>query len=396
MPATKTKQLLEALLSSGPSASNPYWRSLPLRRMKRLLGGAFLLAAVVGFATNLILLDRRPMLGGFLWPVLMAGVSTLIVIIRLRRPAWVRVAFPLAILVFILVTIAQGREPELPVIHSWGDLRGPLLFNGLGICFGVAFGLRLIMSFLSTQGVASVRFQTELDLALGMQAALVPNISIPGPHFEVYGISVPGTEMGGDLVDVITTEHGLLAYIADISGHGLPAGQLMGMLKTAVRISLQTQQQITAVIEEADRVLPAVKPPHMFAALAMLSFSENNELEYALAAHPPLLHYRKQRGDVVRLGMEQLPLGLLPGTNYTSAQTSYTSGDLFVVVTDGIIEVENAQGEEFGLDRLEAIMKRQASDSLPEIWQAVRSAALAHGPQSDDQSGLIIRVLQTF
>lgn len=393
MPATKTKKLLEAWRSGYPSASNPYWRSLPLRKMKRLLAGAFLLAGVVGFATNLILLDRPALLGGFLWPLLMAGISTLLVIIRLRRPAWVPVAFPLAILIFALVTWTVGLAPPLAPIHSWTDLHGPLLFNGLGICFGVAFGLRLIMSFLSTQGVASVRFQTELDLALGMQAALVPNISIAGPRFEVYGISVPGTEMGGDLVDVITTEHGLLAYLADISGHGLPAGQLMGMLKTAVRISLQTRQKITALMEEADRVLPAVKPPHMFAAVAMLSFSENNELEYALAAHPPLLHYRKRSRDIVRLGMEQLPLGLLPGTSYTSARTPFATGDLFIVVTDGIIEVENNEGEEFGLDRLEAIVKQCASDPLPEIWQAMRAAALAHGPQSDDQSGLIVRVL---
>jgi Stage II sporulation protein E (SpoIIE) len=66
--------------------------------------------------------------------------------------------------------------------------------------------------------------------------------------------------MGGDLIDVISTrEGGLLVYIADISGHGLPAGQLMGMLKAAMRMAFQFQHTPASLLESADRVLPAVK-----------------------------------------------------------------------------------------------------------------------------------------
>ena len=60
--------------------------------------------------------------------------------------------------------------------------------------------------------------------------------------FEVYGKSIPSAEMGGDLIDVVEKVGNLLAYIADVSGHGLPAGQLMGMLKTAMRVCLQFRQ----------------------------------------------------------------------------------------------------------------------------------------------------------
>ena len=66
-------------------------------------------------------------------------------------------------------------------------------------------------------------------------------------------------EMGGDLIDAVERDGTPLAYVADISGHGLAAGQLMGMLKTAVRVSLQYRQEPVAVLESADRVLPAVK-----------------------------------------------------------------------------------------------------------------------------------------
>jgi serine phosphatase RsbU (regulator of sigma subunit) len=77
--------------------------------------------------------------------------------------------------------------------------------------------------------------QTELSLAHGIQARLVPDITLQTSRFEVYGRSIPGTEMGGDLIDLIESDDGgLLAYVADISGHGLAAGQLMGMLKAAL------------------------------------------------------------------------------------------------------------------------------------------------------------------
>ena len=117
-----------------------------------------------------------------------------------------------------------------------------------------------------------MRMQTELSLAHGIQATLVPTLSFETPRFEVYGKSIPSTEMGGDLIDVIQSDGSLLAYVADISGHGLPAGQLMGMLKAALRVSLQFHQQPVALLESADRVLPAVKEPDMYATIALLHF----------------------------------------------------------------------------------------------------------------------------
>ena len=109
---------------------------------------------------------------------------------------------------------------------------------------------------LDEEGLATIRMQTVLALAHGIQATLVPTLSLQVDRFEVYGKSIPSTEMGGDLIDAVESDGTLLAYVADISGHGLAAGQLMGMLKTAIRVCLQFRQQPTAVLESADRVLP--------------------------------------------------------------------------------------------------------------------------------------------
>jgi sigma-B regulation protein RsbU (phosphoserine phosphatase) len=165
------------------------------------------------------------------------------------------------------------------------------------------------------------------------------------------------------------------------------------MLKTAMRVSFQFQRQPTALLESADRVLPAVKEADMYATLALFQFDGSAEAAYASAGHVPIVHYHDRCGDAVRLAMEQFPLGLIPGGCYASQRVSYSSRDLFLMVTDGISEVPNAQDEEFGLERLEQLLAQHAAEPLPEIWEQIMERVRQHGVQQDDQTLLLIRVL---
>lgn len=198
--------------------------------------------------------------------------------------------------------------------------------------------------------------------------------------------------MGGDLIDVIESDGRTLAYIADISGHGLGAGQLMGMLKVAMRMALRFHAAPVGLLESADRVLPAVKPPGMYATLALLAFDNSMEAEYALAGQPAILHYLASRRDTARLEMKQFPLGLIPGGRYASERVTYGPGDVFLLLTDGIPDVVNAQDEDFGMDRIEEILLAHAAEPLAQIWDAVLCAARNHGKQEDDQTLLLVRV----
>lgn len=398
------------LSSAFPSASNPYWKALALRRMTRLLAGAFFAGTVMGFVFNLLQLNLLPLGRGFFWPVLLgaAGVGVLAASTKKVRPLsrvamvvlaaaasiWIAGGLSgfgwlgrgwLAYLTSLFVTrwpIPQALKVRI-LVDAWG------IWISLGLCY------RLLLSFVSNEGLANIRMQTELFLAHGIQATLVPDLSIQTPRFELYGKSISSTEMGGDLIDAIQNGDGsLLAYIADISGKGLPAGQLMGMLKTALRVSLQFHQQASALLETADRVLPAVKEAHMYATLALLRFDGSTQAEYALAGHLPILHYRHGSGDTARLSMEQFPLGLIPGGCYASQRVCYSPGDMFLLFTDGITEVVDERDEEFGLTRLERLMNQHAAQPLPHIWELVMGEVKQYGVQQDDQSLLLLRVLQ--
>ena len=154
----------------------------------------------------------------------------------------------------------------------------------------------------------------------------------------------------------------------------------MGMLKAALRVSLQSHQQPVALLESADRVLPAVKTADMYATLALLHLDGSTQAEYALAGHLPILHYRQRSGDTARLSMEQFPLGLIPGGRYASQRVCYSAGDIFLLLTDGITEVVNERDEEFGLARLEQLLNQHAAQPLPQIWEMVMGEVRQHGP----------------
>jgi Stage II sporulation protein E (SpoIIE) len=386
----KLRTWLAGVSSAFPTAFSPYWRVLPLGRMKMFLAGYFFVGAAGGFAFDLLQLNASRVGGGFFWPVLM-GTGAM----AARAAAIKRVRLVPLLLLLVVVTAWLGYRAShvstpLPVPVA---VHRRVLFDAIGILVGIGLGARFLLFFAGTEGVASVRMQTELSLAHGIQATLVPTISFQNASFELYGKSIPSTEMGGDLIDVIESDGGLVAYVADISGHGLPAGQLMGMLKTAMRLAVQFRQMPVAVLESVDRVLPDLKEREMFATLALLRFDGSSEAEYALAGHPPILHYRHGSRDTARLSMEQLPLGLIPGGSYASKRVIYSPRDLFLMVTDGITEVANARNEEFGLTRLQELLTQNATRALPEIWDLIMRQARQYGLQQDDQSLLLLRVL---
>ena len=386
----RLQELVADLGSAFPSAFSPYWRTLPMRRMKKLLTAAFFTFSVIGFVIDLLLLDGQRLGRGFFWPVFTGAMATGLLAARVKRIRLFPFLFLIAAAVgWGAITVSRGFTPA-PVPAA---LKSRVLFDAVGILIGAGTGYRLLISFITTEGRENVRMETELSLAHDIQATLVPTVSFQTSRFEAYGKSVPGREMGGDLIDIIEDYGNLLAYVADISGHGLPAGQLMGMLKTAMRVSVQFRQEPVALLESADRVLPALKEPEMYATLALLYFDGSAEVEYASAGHVPILHYRDRTRDTVRLSMEQFPLGLIAGGCYTSQRITYSSRDLFLMLTDGILEVPNEKGEEFGLTRLEQLLTQHAAQPLPQIWELIMSDVKQYGVQQDDQSLFLVRTL---
>jgi len=226
-----------------------------------------------------------------------------------------------------------------------------------------------------------------------IQSTLVPPIAYQGACVEAHGQTIPKDDLGGDLVDLVADGREVIAYVADVSGHGLRAGVLMGMTKTAVRYGLRLGQPLAKVLDDINFVLPAVKQPNMFATLAALRFDGSGEVEYISAGHVPLLHYRRRHRDAVRHCMSQFPLGLFAGAGYESRRIRYEAGDIFALVTDGIVEAGEDQDADFGLERLAQILCDSPQRPLADIVEAVQAEIQRYGTPQDDQTVLLVRAV---
>jgi serine phosphatase RsbU (regulator of sigma subunit) len=149
---------------------------------------------------------------------------------------------------------------------------------------------------------------------------------------------------------------------------------------------------LPSLMKRLNCVLPSVKEAQLYATFAGFRLNADGSIFYALAAHPPILHY-KAIGDPRYLSAEQFPIGLLPVDDFTSERAMSTPGDLFIALTDGIIEACSKKQEEFGFDRVQAVIAAHATMSLPVLADAILTSARAFGQQIDDQTLLLIRRL---
>ena len=154
------------LVTAYPNFSIPYWRALPLGRMKKLLAGVFFTTVGAGFALDLFQIDHPPLAHGLFWPIFCGAMAVSVFTARVKRP---RLALTVWALMIVLGAIAfraaRNSGNSLP-----GGLSRRVGLDAVGIWLGVGVGFRFLLSFVTTEGLDSLRMQTELSLAHAIQA----------------------------------------------------------------------------------------------------------------------------------------------------------------------------------------------------------------------------------
>ena len=377
-----------------------HFRAVPLSRLKWLLIAVYLLFSIFGFYADLMNGGTQPYLIVIV-NVLMNGITSTLFIVVLARLPLIYFAIPIAysainplITKYVDIWLMETFSPQ-PVPGDTG-----IRFAATGTVFLAVTSYVFFVSFIRSEGREAFRLRNELELAHGIQKTLVPPVSLRTTRFEVYGVSKPSEKVGGDLVDALELTNGdAIAYLADIAGHGLQAGILMGMLKIAARTALleavevEPARTLPLLLDRLNSVLPEVKEPHMYATFTGFRLGTDGSVYYALAASPPILHWHAGHMSLSHLEEEQFPLGLLPVPAFDGQRMQTAPGDLLVVATDGILEVSNKDEEEFGVERVKDVIAANTRVPLAELAQQILGAAQAFGKQLDDQTILIVRCL---
>jgi Stage II sporulation protein E (SpoIIE) len=395
IPSRKTsgrvaRWLLELVYPLYGFASTPerrrYWRDLPLRRAAKLFAAVFFVLAGVPFFIDALSTRSYPLTGLIAISAVTGVLNVLVIICELRRPRWI-------LLPLLAVVAVYSSFAELTRIHESPPAREQrLILDASCLMVAMLLGYRLFLNF--AEGIAHIQLETELALAHRLQKTLVPTFSYRGPALEAYGRTIPSAEVGGDLVDLVADpQQGVFAYLADVSGHGIPAGVLMGMVRSSVRQGLLARFSMPALLDSVNDVLPSVKEPDMFVTFAALCFDTSDTAEFTLAGHPPLLHFSQSAQRVSRRARIQYPLGLMSAGGYVTEHVQFGPGDIFALVTDGLIETLNQKDEEFGLSRLEQLLLQNATRPLSELFDALIAAVSTFGPQKDDRTVLLVRIL---
>jgi len=382
----------------GWKKSARYWRMVPRKSYVVLLAGIFCLFVALGYGTSFFS-DVWWYVG---WASLSALFSGLFAIgwahSGFRRILWLMVLMlpmQLGCTAYLSLLMKRYARPLTAADLTRESVRSRLKIEGTIMMFMIVGGYILVVYFLRAEEQRVRGPMAEVRLAREVHRRLVPEIARRIGGYEIYGISVPSGQVGGDLVDVIQNGKTWIAYVADVCGHGVPAGMVMAMVKSAAHSSSSEQPSLAAFLSQLNSVLKELSAPNDFVTFACMAGGDGPEVQFSIAGHHPILHFRKKPGVVEERSVSNPPLAVFSGPDFSIASMECDEGDIVVVVTDGLTEAADKNGRELGMDPLKAVLLQSAEAPLRATAQAFRDAALRQGKQVDDQTVLLVRKAAT-
>jgi serine phosphatase RsbU (regulator of sigma subunit) len=258
----------------------------------------------------------------------------------------------------------------------YGALLGNLVINSTA-ALGLVASM-VLLYFRLPNYVNGKRLEQQTELARQVQMDLLPPASFAVQNLAFAAECVPAWQVGGDFYDVFSGDQGKVAVVlGDVSGKGLPASVVVGLLLGAVRASnwMGGSAEHEASSERLSELIRTRTALERFASLFWCYYEpETQVLRYINAGHPPpLLVQRSAAGKVETLRLEEggPVLGVVPGAAYRQGQVSAHPGDLLVVYSDGVVEATNADGEQFEEERLRDVIQQNSTRSPVEIRDQV-------------------------
>lgn len=239
------------------------------------------------------------------------------------------------------------------------------------------------------------RLEKELEIGARIQTCLLPK-SVDIPELELAAKMVPASEVGGDYYDAFATGDGGFIGIGDVAGHGLTSGLVMLMVQS--------------VVGALGRKSPDAAPSELVSALntvlydnirhrlqnkehvtfTLLRYHKGGKLTFA-GAHEEVCVYRKRRGKVELIETPGTWLGAMRDVSKHTVDTELQleHGDIVLLYTDGVTEARAANGEQFGSERLAALLENSADLPMQAVIERIYAAVVAHARELDDDVTLL-------
>lgn len=235
----------------------------------------------------------------------------------------------------------------------------------------------------------------KVQLAGRMQRELLPHAAPVVAGYDLAGKSIPAQTVGGDYFDFVFIDDRRLAMcLGDVSGKGLPASLLMANLQASIRSQVLAHASVPDCLRRTNTLLFRSTNAHTFVTAFYCTLDpDRHELCYSNAGHNPPLLFRAG-GAVERLERGGLVLGIREDFEFQEAISRLRPQDLLVIYSDGVSEMEDAAGREFGEEGIIDVVNRERERSAAEILEAIVIATFEFGGdqlQPDDITLIVLK-----
>ncbi len=274
--------------------------------------------------------------------------------------------------------------------------------------YGLAYGVQELghLALLSTQIGAAMQnirllaesverkvFEEELRIARKIQMQMLPGEPPALEGFELFGVTVPSRQVGGDYYDFVVVDgRWLVVVVADVSGKGIPASILTATLQATVRSNADAQTNPVGMMGRLNRLLYRNTTASEFATLfyAVVDL-ETGRARYANAGHD--FPFVLGDGSARPLMESGLVLGCIDEFEYHENHFDIPDDGALVVFTDGVTDSESRAGESYGTERLRAVLERNAGASARDLCRRVIEDVRTFG-DGENQDDLTLVVLK--
>jgi serine phosphatase RsbU (regulator of sigma subunit) len=237
----------------------------------------------------------------------------------------------------------------------------------------------------------------DLDIARSIQQSLLPRTRPAIKGMEISGWNLPADATGGDYFDWKKLRDGrLVVSLADVTGHGIGPALLASVCRAYARSAFDTHDDVMKAMQHLNTFFGEDLPAGSFATfVAAVCSGDTGRVEMLSAGHGPLFTYSSASDAFEEFGAQAIPLGLLPELNSSDPVIlNMEVGDMVVLATDGFFEWENAEGEQFGEERMTKSIRESRHLPPEQIIEKLYSAvkAFANGTkQMDDLTAVVIK-----
>lgn len=239
--------------------------------------------------------------------------------------------------------------------------------------------------------VENERKTQELEEARQLQLAMLPRVIPKLPHHDIAVYMQTATEVSGDYYDFsFRKDKTLNVAIGDATGHGMKAGTLVTAMK-AFFTSGSSEHEMNDFFSSVNRSIKEMRLERVMMGFAMLNIN-GKQVKLINAGMPPILHYNSKKGVVEEIQIHGMPLGAMQKINYKTITLPLSKGDVLLLLSDGMPELQNANGEMFGYDRVITLLMQSADKTPDEIIENLKNAGSdwVQGADPDDDVTFVV------